>query len=334
MSNDHYGAYVRTQFRKVQEQLTAAEKRAAFWQTVARSTTDQLARAVSAWQSTIVEARRQHARAETAEAALAALHEGEEPYDDERVAPTPGQWISLWNRATLEERLSIAANRLELLERFHRCVNGMHEARIAEYDQDRQAALTQALAAETERDGAYRERAHLVAWLAALYPAVLAPAPDVDEPGWQILYLTAAGRQLSWHIAPSDAELFRRVERVAADDPRAQWDGHTTAAKYGRIRRLTTGLNLMTGGRAVDPATRAGAAEARIAAVRALADRFETEEAHGGRWGGLQEAADRIREALGPEPEQPAAEPPPARPCRPGFCRPCRTIHERAGSPS
>ena len=92
--------------------------------------------------------------------------------------------------------------------------------------------------AEAARDGAYRERAQLVAWLAALHPAVLAPAPDVDEPGWQILYLTAGGRQLSWHIAPADADLFGHVELVGADDPRAQWDGHTTEEKYERIQAL------------------------------------------------------------------------------------------------
>jgi hypothetical protein len=93
----------------------------------------------------------------------------------------------------------------------------------------------------TERDGAYRERAQLLAWLAAIHPAVLASAPDVAEPGWQILYLTAGGHQLSWHIHPRDAELFAHVEQVAADDPRAQWDGHTTDEKYQRIRALSFG---------------------------------------------------------------------------------------------
>lgn len=93
--------------------------------------------------------------------------------------------------------------------------------------------------AEVERDGAYRERAHLLAWLAALHPAVVAPAPDVDEPGWQLLYLDASGWQLSWHIAPRDADLFAHVEHVPAEDPRAQWDGHTTEEKYARIGRLT-----------------------------------------------------------------------------------------------
>ncbi|MCP9205531.1 hypothetical protein [Streptomyces cucumeris] len=100
--------------------------------------------------------------------------------------------------------------------------------------------------AEAERDAAYRERAHLLAWLAALHPAnaVITPAPDVDEPGWQLLYLLVGGWQMSWHIAPRDAELFAHVERVTADDPRAQWDGHSTTEKYDRIQqhvqRLTT----------------------------------------------------------------------------------------------
>jgi hypothetical protein len=92
--------------------------------------------------------------------------------------------------------------------------------------------------AEAERDAAYRERAELVAWLAAIHPAVLAPAPDIDEPGWQIIYLHADGQQLSWHIHPRDAELFRHVDQIPADDPRAQWDGHTTVEKYERIHAL------------------------------------------------------------------------------------------------
>jgi hypothetical protein len=212
-------------------------------------------------------------------------------------------------------------------------------------------AREQLAAAEAERDGAYRERAYLLAWLAALYPAVLVPALDVDEDGWQILYLTAGGQQLSWHIHPSEAELFKRVPRIAADDPRAQWDGHSTPEKYGRIRRQTTALNLMTGGHAVDPATRAGIAEARIAAVRALhspvqhqtltiCDACSTKRSTGPRGAWTRHViapwpCETLAALDGPtadgEPEQPAAVPPPARACRPGFCRPCRTIHAPDG---
>ncbi|MGW7359431.1 hypothetical protein ACWGI0_23055 [Streptomyces sp. NPDC054802] len=97
--------------------------------------------------------------------------------------------------------------------------------------------------AEAARDGAYRERAHLVALLAAMTTgAVIVPAVDVDEPGWQIAYLTIGGRQASWHISPADADLFGLVPRVASDDPRAQWDGHSTEEKYAHIREQTAEL--------------------------------------------------------------------------------------------
>ncbi|MFF5589701.1 hypothetical protein [Streptomyces hygroscopicus] len=98
--------------------------------------------------------------------------------------------------------------------------------------------------AEAERDAAYRERAHLLAWLAALHPAnaVITSADDIEEPGWQLLYLLVGGWQMSWHIAPRDAELFAHVEHVDPTDPRAQWDGHSTNEKYERIREHTAQL--------------------------------------------------------------------------------------------
>lgn len=87
-----------------------------------------------------------------------------------------------------------------------------------------------------ERDGAYRERTRLEALLAAMTDgAVVAPAADVDEPGWQILFLTIGGRQATWHVSPRDADLVAGIEHVAVDDPRAQWDGHSTDAKYAHI---------------------------------------------------------------------------------------------------
>lgn len=95
-----------------------------------------------------------------------------------------------------------------------------------------------------ERDGAYRERARLVALIAGglAEQAVIAPAPDIDEPGWQILYITLHGRQCSWHIAPRDAELFACIEHVPADDSRAKWDKHTTEEKYAHIDYLAHAL--------------------------------------------------------------------------------------------
>jgi hypothetical protein len=102
---------------------------------------------------------------------------------------------------------------------------------------------TRAESAEAERDGAYRERAHLVALLAAMTDgAVITYAPDIEEPGWQIIYLTIGGQQCSWHIAPRDADLFAHVERVGALDVRALWDGHTTEEKYTHIAEHTAEL--------------------------------------------------------------------------------------------
>jgi len=88
-----------------------------------------------------------------------------------------------------------------------------------------------------ERDGAYRERAQLLAWITALHPAttVITASPDVDEDGWQLLYLVAGGWQMSWHIHPRDADLFKHVTVVDVTDPRAQWDGHGTEQKYERM---------------------------------------------------------------------------------------------------
>ncbi|WP_354643918.1 hypothetical protein [Kitasatospora camelliae] len=60
------------------------------------------------WQSTIVEARRQAARAGRAEAALAKLHEGEEPVGALGLRMTAGQWIAAWNAQTPAERLQHA----------------------------------------------------------------------------------------------------------------------------------------------------------------------------------------------------------------------------------
>ena len=41
----------------------------------------------------------------------------------------------------------------------------------------------------------------------------------------------------------ADAELFDTVEHVQPDDPRAQWDGHTTETKYQRIQEHTARLS-------------------------------------------------------------------------------------------
>lgn len=82
----------------------------------------------------------------------------------------------------------------------------------------------------------YRERAHLVAHLAAVYPSRL--GTDPAEPDWPVLYVDTPEGQLSWHIAPSDLELFAHVPR----DDGAVWDGHSTEEKYRRLDAHTRAL--------------------------------------------------------------------------------------------
>lgn len=80
---------------------------------------------------------------------------------------------------------------------------------------------------------AYRERAHLVALLAAEHPSVW--AIDANEPDWRVVYLDLPTGQASWHISPNDWDLFGHVPQSDA----GIWDGHTTEQKYERIRQLT-----------------------------------------------------------------------------------------------
>ena len=67
------------------------------------------------------------------EAEVARLHEGEEPLPDERMAPTPTQWLWLWNRATPAKRLKVAAQVMDDAARAGRCFMGDHEKTIDHY---------------------------------------------------------------------------------------------------------------------------------------------------------------------------------------------------------
>lgn len=81
----------------------------------------------------------------------------------------------------------------------------------------------------------YRERAHLVAHLAALYPSHI--GVDPSESDWPVVYIDTDAGQLSWHISQDDLPLFAHVRRGDAD-----WDGHSTTEKYGRLDNLTRTL--------------------------------------------------------------------------------------------
>ncbi len=81
----------------------------------------------------------------------------------------------------------------------------------------------------------YRERAALVAVLAALYPAVYS-YNDPKQPDWLVVYIQSSKGQLSWHISPEDLDLFKHIKEVPPEE--VIWDGHTTEEKYARISAL------------------------------------------------------------------------------------------------
>lgn len=85
----------------------------------------------------------------------------------------------------------------------------------------------------SDLDEVYRERAHLVALMAACWPSVISTAGDPD---WPVIYIKTPAGQLSWHIARPDLDRFRHV-RVTSDA--ITWDGHSTAEKYERVAALT-----------------------------------------------------------------------------------------------
>ncbi|MGW8951944.1 WDGH domain-containing protein [Streptomyces sp. NPDC055709] len=87
-----------------------------------------------------------------------------------------------------------------------------------------------------QRDGVYRERAHLVAHLASLYPSHIGYT-DPNAPDRAVVTIGTPAGQMSWHVVPRDMELFEHVARSFPGAPK--WDGHTTEQKYERLRVLT-----------------------------------------------------------------------------------------------
>jgi hypothetical protein len=98
--------------------------------------------------------------------------------------------------------------------------------------------------AQQELKAVYRERAHLVAALAALMPGTLSYA-DPSTPEWAVLTLDGGGEgeQLSWHIAPEDLDLF---PHMPVTEEGLAWDGHSTEEKYERLRAMTAVMAEMT----------------------------------------------------------------------------------------
>ncbi|MFI8093516.1 hypothetical protein ACIF9R_35280 [Streptomyces sp. NPDC086080] len=109
---------------------------------------------------------------------------------------------------------------------------------------------------ERQLGRAQRERAHLLAWLAALHPAgaVLTPLTGSGHEGAHRLCLEAGGWHLTWRLPPGDLALFTHVpshpEHVTAH---LAPDGDDAADQAARIRRHTWLLafeSALTSGRA------------------------------------------------------------------------------------
>ncbi|HEY0935902.1 MAG TPA: hypothetical protein VGD91_19450 [Trebonia sp.] len=93
---------------------------------------------------------------------------------------------------------------------------------------------------EASLNAIYRERAHLVAHLAAIYPSHIGTT-DSATPGWTVVTVELPTGQACWHIADGDLDLFGHVEQTPQSA--RGWDGHTTEEKYQRIAQLVAELH-------------------------------------------------------------------------------------------
>ena len=86
-------------------------------------------------------------------------------------------------------------------------------------------------------DSVYRERARLVAHLAAVHPSTIG-YHDPSEPDWAVVVINLPTGQASWHVSPDDMDLFEHVKRSEINT----WDGHSTEEKYARLAAHTRAL--------------------------------------------------------------------------------------------
>jgi hypothetical protein len=148
--------------------------------------------------------------------------------------------------ALREFKISLGPNTVEMIGRGQRQIHlsgGERQtiaaiAALVAFESPRWRQLAKELHdAQQQERVVYRERARLVAVLASLFPSVWAYS-DPAEPEWPVVYVNTPQGQCSWHLSPEDVDLFGHVEQVAADDPRARWDGHSTVEKYRRLAKL------------------------------------------------------------------------------------------------
>ncbi|MFF3939822.1 hypothetical protein [Streptomyces phaeofaciens] len=85
------------------------------------------------------------------------------------------------------------------------------------------------------------ERAHLLAWLAALHPAsaVVSPAVGPGTDGTHLLRFVAGDRQLTWRLPPADLPLFTHVPYAELPAALPGGDAHRLLDQAAHIRRHT-----------------------------------------------------------------------------------------------
>lgn len=96
---------------------------------------------------------------------------------------------------------------------------------------------------EDSKNTAYDERNNLVAFLSRLYPSHLAKHPEEDktwENDWRwIVCVHSPAGQMTWHIHDTHLEKFAHLADNALERGNLNdWDGHTTAEKYERLKKL------------------------------------------------------------------------------------------------
>ncbi|MBQ1094189.1 hypothetical protein [Streptomyces sp. B93] len=89
-----------------------------------------------------------------------------------------------------------------------------------------------------------RERAHLLAWLAALHPATAVLTVDPGSEGVRRLRLVVGGWPMSWPLRSADLPLFGHVRHAGPGTPPATPDGDDGADQEEWLRRHTQLLAL------------------------------------------------------------------------------------------